>query len=99
MEFTSMARRPFPEKVLRVWEGKLVDSTQEFCGRILNDETEDYRADQRALTPENLRKLEHAGEKGCDYNDYEEVARALESRTLQHVFCGEFDEALKDLNL
>jgi len=99
MAFTSMAGRPFAEKVLRVRDGRLVDATPEFCGRILSDAMEDYRADQRALTPENLKKLEHAGERGYNYEDYEEVASALESRTIQHVFCREFDEALKDLNL
>lgn len=31
---TSMARRPFAEKVLRVREGKLVDATPEFVGRF-----------------------------------------------------------------
>jgi hypothetical protein len=96
MAFTSMAGRPFAEKVLRVRDGKLVDNTPEFCQRIFSAETEDYRIEARELTPENLKKLEHAGE--GDY-DFEEVVSALESRTLQHVFCHEFDEALKDLNL
>ena len=96
MEFTSMAGRPFAEKVLRVREGKLVDSTPEFCGRIFSDLTEDYRIAKQVLTPENLRKLEHAGD--GDY-DVEEVVSTLESRTLQHVFCHQFDEALKDFNL
>lgn len=99
MEFTSMAGRPFGEKVLRVREGKLVDVTPEFCGRILSDETEDYKAEQQVLTPANLKKLQHAGESGYDPNDYEEVVSALESRTIQHVFCRQFDEALKDLHL
>ena len=39
---TSMAGRPFAEKVLRVREGKLVDATPEFCGKILSDEMEDF---------------------------------------------------------
>ena len=99
MEFTSMARRPFGEKVLRVRDGKLMDATAEFCGRILSDEMEDYRADQQALAPANLKKLEHAGEAGYDSSDYEEVVSALESRTIQHVFCRQYGEALKDLNL
>lgn len=96
MEFTSMAGRPFAVKVLRVREGKLVDSTPEFCGRIFSEDTEDYRIAKQVLRPENLRKLEHAGD--GDY-DVEEVVSALESRTLQHVFCHQFDEALKDFNL
>lgn len=98
MEFTSMAGRPFGEKVLRVREGKLVDATPEFCGRILSDGMEDYKAEQQALTPANLKKLEQAGEAGYNQNDFEEVVSALESRTIQHVFCRQFDEALKDLN-
>ena len=96
MEFTSMAGRPFAEKVLRVQDGKLVDSTPEFCGRIFSDKTEDYRVAKQMLTPENLTKLEHAGD--GDY-DVEQVVSALESRTLQHVFCHQFDEALKDFSL
>ena len=48
------------------------------------------------LTSENLQKLEHAG--NGDY-DVEQVASALESRTLQHVFCHQFDEALRDFDL
>lgn len=96
MEFTSMAGRPFAEKVLRVRDGKLVDSTTEFCGRIFSDATEDYRVAKGMLTPENLSKLEHAGD--GDY-DVEQVVSALESRTLQRVFCRQFDEALKDFNL
>lgn len=96
MEFTSMAGRPFAEKVLRVQDGKLVDSTPEFCRRIFSDDTEDYRIAKQMLTSENLRKLERAG--NGDY-DVEQVVSALESRTLQHVFCHQFDEALNDLNL
>jgi hypothetical protein len=48
------------------------------------------------LSPEDLKKLDQADERG---SDAENVVSALESRTLQHVFCHEFDEALKDLNL
>jgi hypothetical protein len=94
--FTSMAQRPFAEKVLRVRDAKLVDATPEFCQKIFSEEMEDYRIEKRVLTPENLKKLEHTGEAAYDY---EEVASALESRALQHVFCHEFDEALKDLKL
>src|SRR5215831_14996054 len=43
-EFTSEARTPFAEKVLRVHEGKLVDVTPEFCWRIFSDPNEDNRA-------------------------------------------------------
>jgi hypothetical protein len=88
---TSMAGRPFAEKVLRVREGKLVEVTPEFCG------TKDPRFERSELSPEDLKKLGNAGER--EYDDLENIISALESRTAQHVFCREFDEALKDLNL
>ena len=94
--FTSMARNPFAEKVLRVTEGKLVDATPEFCGKILSEESEDYQADQQVLTPENLKKLGTTGV--GDWNN-EEVVSALLSRALQYVFCRKFGEALKELEL
>ena len=90
MEFTSMARRPLAEKVLRVRDGKLVDATAEFCSM------KNERLDRSELSPEDLKKLDKADERGSDAED---VVSALESMTLQHVFCHEFDEALKDLNL
>jgi len=77
--FTSNARTPFAEKVLRVREGKLVDGTPEFCGKILSDESEDYQADQRLLTPENLKKLETTG--AGDWSN-EDTVSALLSRAL-----------------
>jgi len=94
--FTSNARTPFAEKVLRVREGKLVDGTPEFCGKILSDEFEDYQADQRLLTPENLKKLETTG--AGDWSN-EDTVSALLSRALQYVFCRKFDEAMKELDL
>lgn len=94
--FTSMAAQPFAEKVLRVREGKLVDATPEFCGKIISDETEDYRIAKQVLTAENLEKLRKSREGSWDN---EEVVSALLSRALQHVFCRQFDEAMSDLNL
>jgi len=88
---TSMAARPFAERVLRVRDGKLVEATSEFCG------AKDPRFERSDLTPEDVKRLEHAGEAG--YDDLEETISALEARTAQHVYCREFDEALKDLNL
>ena len=81
----------FAEKVSRVRDGKLVDATSEFCG------THDARFERRDLAPEDLKKLEHAGEPG--YEDLEHTISSLEARTAQHVYCREFDEALKDLNI
>ena len=88
---TSMASRPFAEKVFRVKDGKLVDATPEFCG------TNDRRFERSELTPEDLDSLKKAGEPG--HEDLENIISALEARTTQHVYCREFDEALKDLNL
>ncbi len=94
--YTSMAAQPFAEKVLRVREGKLVDATPEFCGKILSEETEDYRIEKSVLTPENLKNLEkNEGHEG----DNEEIVSALLSRALQYVFCRKFEDALNDLNL
>ena len=87
---TSMAGRPFAEKVFRVLNGKLTDVTADFCG------TNDPRFERSDLTPEDLKRLEKAGEPGFDAED---ILSALESRTAQHVYCGEYDETLKDLNL
>jgi hypothetical protein len=89
--FISMAGRPFAEKVLRVREGKLAEVTPEFCG------TKDVRIERDYLAPEDLKKLATAGEQGAD--DNEEIISKLDSRTSQHVFCHEYDEALKDINL
>jgi hypothetical protein len=94
--FTSNARTPFAERVLRVREGKLVDATPEFCEKILSGESEDYQAYQRQLTPENLKKLETTGT--GDWNN-EDTVSALLSRALQYVFCRRFDEAMKELDL
>jgi hypothetical protein len=88
---TSMVGRPFAEKVFRVLDGKLTDVTTDFCG------TSDPRFERSDLTPEDLKKLAHAGEQGQD--DPENIISTLESRTAQHVFCGEYDAALRDLNL
>ncbi|HEY6267055.1 MAG TPA: hypothetical protein VIX11_02055 [Candidatus Acidoferrum sp.] len=87
---TSMAMRPFAERVFRVRDGKLVDATAEFCRR------NDPRFERSDLTPEDLDSLKNAGEPG---QDMENIISALEARTAQHVYCREFDEALKDLNL
>jgi hypothetical protein len=88
---TSMADRPFAAKVFRVLEGKLVDSTPEFCG------TNDERFERHQMTPEEIAKLANAKETGS--GEDENIISALESRTAQHVYCHEYDEALKDINL
>ena len=81
---------------MRVREGKLVDATPEFCGRIFSEKSEDYRDAKSMLTPENLNKLRTNGVADLDN---EEIVGTLLSQALQHVFCRQFDEALSDLNL
>jgi hypothetical protein len=88
---TSMAGRPFAEKVMKVREGKLVDVTPEYCG------TKDVRFERPYLTPEDLKRLATEREQGSE--DNESVNNRLDSRISQHVFCREYDEALKDINL
>jgi hypothetical protein len=88
---TSMAGRPFAEKVMKVREGKLVDVTPEYCG------TKDVRFERPYLTPEDLKRLATEGEPGSENN--QQVDSRLDSRISQHVFCREYDEALKDINL
>ena len=95
--FTSMARAPFAEKVLRVRDSKLVDATPEFCSRIFSDENEDYRAWNGNLTPDNVKKLQATG--GLESQENEDIVSNLLSRALQRVFCRQFDAALNDLNL
>jgi hypothetical protein len=95
--FTSMARAPFAEKVLRVRDGKPVDATPEFCSRIFSNENEDYRAWEENLTADNVKKLQAAG--GTEREENEDIVSNLLSRALQRVFCRQFDRALDDLNL
>jgi len=94
--FTSMARAPFAEKVFRVSEGKLVDSTPEFCSRIFSDEDENYRNWNTELTAENIKLLQSMGN---TFVENEDIVSALLSRALQHVFCRQFDAAMGDLEL
>jgi hypothetical protein len=90
---TSMAQRPFAAKVSRVRDGKLVDVTSDFC------DSKDERLERGYLRPEDLKRLSTAGEQGAGSYDNDEIISKLESRTAQHVFCHEYDEALKDINL
>ena len=91
MEFTSMAGRPFAAKVSRVRDSKLVDVTSGYCG------SKDQRIERHELGPEDLKKLEMAGASGSE--EVEDVVSAAESAALQHVFCREYDAAVKDLQL
>ncbi len=90
---TTEARIPAGEKVFRVNQGRLVDTTLEFCSQILSPNDADYNEHQRVLEPENIRKLV-AGSEPDD-----ETSSALLSLAYQHAFCGQFDKALHYLNL
>jgi hypothetical protein len=98
--YTSEADRPFAEQVFRVRDGKLVDVTPEFCGKLFSPGSEDFDVWTKALTPENIKKLQAEKNSGTggDIED-EEVVSALLSRAEQRVFCHQFDEALADLSL
>jgi hypothetical protein len=93
-QYTEGRDRPYAERVFRVRDGKLVDSTPEFCSKIFAPGNRDYDQQKRVLTPEKLKQLSGGMEKPDS-----ETASALLSRALQHVFCRQFDEALSDLNL
>ena len=90
---TTEARIPAGEKVFRVNQGRLVDTTLEFCSQILSPNDADYNEHQRVLEPENIRKLV-AGSEPDD-----ETSSALLSLAYQYAFCGQFDKALHYLNL
>jgi len=98
--YTSEADRPYAEQVFRVRNGKLVDVTPEFCGKLFSPGSEDFDTWTKVLTPENIVKLQ-AEKKPGPAGDFgaEEAASALLSRAEQRVFCHQFDEALADLNL
>jgi hypothetical protein len=93
--YTSMANQPFAERVFRVVDGKLVDVTPEFCPSILSPESEDFKEQSRLLTPDAIKRLQA----DTSSAEMDEVVSAVLSRALQHVFCRQYDEAVKDLNL
>jgi hypothetical protein len=99
-DYTSEADRPFAEQVFRVRDGKLVDVTPEFWGKLFSPGSEDFDIWTRALTPENIKKLQTDQKPGARGDiEVEEVASALLSRAEQRLFCHQFDAALADLNL
>lgn len=93
--YTSMAARPFAEKVLQVRAGKLTDITPEYCSPLFTDQNPDFHEWQEALTGTNLARLDKTGEKGADNDD---LVSAFFSKIAQHLFCRQFDEALKELD-
>lgn len=98
-DYTSEARTPWSEQVLRVQDGKLVDATPEFCGEIFSPGNEDYDDWSRVLTPENIKRLRTMNLGDDPQFDREQVISDLLSRAQQRVLCHQYDEALADLNL
>jgi len=91
-----MAGRPFAERVYRVRDGKLADSTPEFCGRIFGERSQYAKIWKAELSPENLVSLTSVDRPG---DDEEGIARALLERAYQHILCSQIEEALADLDL
>jgi hypothetical protein len=89
---TTSASRAGAEKVFRASQGKLVDSTLEFCPQILSPKNVDFDQEQRVLTPEKVNLT--AGSEPDD-----ETSSVLLSLAYQYAFCGQFDKALHYLNL
>lgn len=100
MGYTSMAQSPYAERTYRVKEGKLVDVTPEFAGKIFSPGAGDFDEWSRVLTPENIKKLQGAKNLGPRTGEnVEEIVSALLSRALQRVLCHQYDQAIEDLNL
>lgn len=57
MGFTSMAQAPYAERVYRVQEGKLVEVTQDFCGRIFSTQSRDFLEWTCYLTAEDIQEI------------------------------------------
>jgi hypothetical protein len=95
--YTSMAARPYAEKVFRMKQGALVDVTPELAGRLFSEENEDFREARDVLTPQRLDAFQH-GELAPDEPDNEALVSALLAQALQHVFCHQFEAARANLD-
>jgi hypothetical protein len=91
-----MASRPFAERVYRLRDAKMVDSTPEFCGRIFSADNGKNKIWKAVLSRENLAKLAAVDRPG---DEQAPVARALLERAYQHVLCRQDDAAVADLDL
>jgi len=97
--YTSEAQWPYAERVYRLKDGKLVDSTPEFAVKIFSPGKGDYDEWANTLTPENIKRLRLAKVAGSKSDEADDVVSALLSRALQRVLCHQYDQALEDLNL
>jgi hypothetical protein len=89
------ASRPFARRVYRVRDGKMVDTTPEFCGRIFAADARDVKRWTAELSRENLARLESADKP----EDEQDTARTLLERAYQHVLCRDYEAATADLDL
>jgi hypothetical protein len=95
--YTSMAENPFAQKIYRLRNGKLLDVTPDYCGVILREDEQNYAAASKLLTPERTKEFK-SGTQPASYEN-SEMASAVLTVALQHVFCHQFDQALADLEL
>ena len=99
MGFTSMAQAPYAERMYRVQEGKLVEVTQDFCGRIFSTQNRDFLEWTSYLTAEDIQEIGAPTQTTDQKAKQMEIVSSLLSRALQHVYCRRYDDALVDLNL
>lgn len=95
--YTSMAENPFAQKVYRLRNGKLLDITPDYCGTILRGDEQNYADSSKLLTPERIKEFKSGAQPDSDESF--EMASAVLTVALQHVFCHQFDQALADLEL
>jgi potassium-transporting ATPase KdpC subunit len=100
--YTSMADNPFAEKVFHVQDGGMVDVTPAYSAEIFSVKNGDYQFWENQLTQENIERLQAMKNEDPQKigwpRSMEEVVSALLARALQHVFCHQYDEAMKDLD-
>ena len=95
--YTSMAENPFAQKVYRLRNGKLLDITPDYCGTILRGDEQNYADSSKLLTPERIKEFKSGAQPDSDESF--EMASAVLTVALQHVFCHQFDQAMADLEL
>lgn len=93
--FTSEAGKGRATIVYRVVNARPVEATPEFCGQILA--SSGYRLFADRLTDENAKRFESAAD--MQTSEAESMATAVLSVTLQHVYCRQFDQGLRDLEI
>lgn len=87
---SSKADRARAELVYRFKDGKLVDVTREYCTEIIKG------ADSSDLTEQDVRQFQ--SQPDVKDGDQFKIAKVW-STALQHVYCHQIDEAVKDLEI